>query len=305
MAVWSILTNWVNSLTWPTFKKSGVGWLTKPQIPNSAGQDQKSEEPVLGDVFCANVFGHYLLGHYLSPLLAAHPKTEQTRGRLIWVSSLEAYNHVFNFQDFQALSSTQPYESTKRLTDLLAISSTLPSTAPLVDEYLHHAQDTPTTTKPRIYVTHPGICGTAILSINFLLEYLFFFAMYIARGLGSEWHPITAYKGATSMVWLALAKQSTLDAMEASEGVGKWGSATDWWGRERVDRTEVDLWGWGGLAGEKGKKKGRHPYARDFASAKDRVVFEEEGAKCWVEMERLRMEWEGRLEKAGVGVKME
>ncbi|KAH7135973.1 3-keto-steroid reductase [Dendryphion nanum] len=301
-AIWLILTDWKNAMTWPTFKRSGVGWRTKPQITTS-GKGKEIEEPVLGDVFCANLFGHYCFGHYLAPLLANHARSEHTRGRLIWVSSLEAYDYAFDLNDFQGLSSTQPYESSKRLTDLLAISSTFPSTAPLVDQYLGHTEDTAQTTKPRIYISHPGICGTSIMTLNVILEYLMFLAMYIARWLGSEWHTVEAYKGACSMVWLVLAKQSTLDAMESQEGVGKWGSATDWWGRERVDRTEVDGWGWGGILGEKTRKKGRHPHAKDL-SKEDKQTFEKTGKSCWAEMEKLRLEWEARLNDAGVGVRM-
>ena len=106
------------------------------------------------------------------------------------------------------------------------------------------------------------------------------------------------------MVWLALARQSTLDTMEEREGVGKWGSATDWYGNERVERTEVEGWGWGGKLGDKRKWKGRSPFAKDLTK-EDRETFEELGVRCWLEMENLRIEWEKRLEDAGVGVKMD
>lgn len=300
-AVWTILTNWRSAVTWPTFKKSGLGWVTKPQIP-SAGDEKKVDQPPVGEVFCANLFGHYLLGHYVAPLLARHGASERRRGRLIWVSSLEAYTRSLNLEDFQAIESTEPYESTKRQTDLLAISSTLPSAAPLVDQYFNHAQDTEKTTRPRIYVAHPGICGTAIFPLNFILEYCMLFAFYMARWLGSQWHPITPYKGACAMVWLTLAKQSLLDTMEDRDGVSKWGSATDWFGRERVEQTEMEGWGWGGKLGEWTERKGRSPEATPLTK-ESRETFEETGTKCWMEMERLRLEWEKRLEDAGVGVK--
>ncbi|PSN61037.1 3-keto-steroid reductase [Corynespora cassiicola Philippines] len=301
-AVWTILTDWKNAVTWPTYKLSGRGWVTKPQIP-AAKDGNKVEEPPLGEVFCANFFGHYFLGHYLAPLLARHHPDEETRGRIIWVSSLEGSSHSLDTKDLQGIDSEHPYEASKRLTDLIAITSTLPSTQPLVDQYLDHAAPADTTTKPRMYVSHPGICGTSIFPLNIILEYLMFVAFYVARFLGSQWHPITVEKGAVSMVWLALAKQSTLDRMEEDEGVGKWGSATDWWGQERVERTEMDGWGWGGKIGER-PRKGRNPHAKDLSEA-DRKTFEDQGQQCWKGAEALRLEWEKRLADAGVGVELD
>ncbi|KAF1834363.1 3-keto-steroid reductase [Decorospora gaudefroyi] len=298
-AAWTIPTGWVSAVTWPTFKIAGVGWVTKPQLP----ADKKMEEPPLGEVFCANFFGHYLLGHYLAPLLAKHPKSEKTKGRIIWVSSLEAFEHVFDVKDMQGITSAMPYEVTKRLTDLMAITSTLTSTSTAVDQYLGHVQSSEKTTKPRIYVTHPGVCGTSIVPLPLILEYCMFAAFFIARLLGSQWHTVTVERGATAMVWLALASQSTLDNMEQKEGVGKWGSASDVWGQERVERTEVAGWGWGGRLGEY-KRKGRDPYAKDLTK-ESQERFVETGRKCWEEMERLRVEWEDRLRRAGIAVDME
>jgi 3-keto steroid reductase len=298
VAVWSILTTWKRALTYPTYKLSGIGSVTKPQT--SASRDDT--EPPLGEVFCANVFGHYLLGHYLAPLLARHPRSEDARGRIIWVSSIEAYDFTFDITDMQGLESKVPYESSKRLTDIMAITSSLPSTSTHVNQYLEYSESTAKTTKPRIYVSHPGICGTSIVPLPLILEYLMFAAFYLARFLGSQWHSVTVEKGAVAMVWLALAKQSTLDNMEEKEGVGKWGSATDFWGQERVERTEVAGWGWGGKMGEY-KRKGRDPYAQDVTK-ESAEKFRETGEKCWKTMERLRIEWEDRLRAAGVAVDM-
>jgi 3-keto steroid reductase len=299
VAVWSILTTWKRALTYPTYKLSGIGWATKPQTFASSDDN----EPQLGEVFCANVFGHYLLGHYLAPLLARHPRSEDATGRIIWVSSIEAYDFTFDMQDIQGLKSKVPYESSKRLTDILAITSTLPSTSTHVNQYLEHSESSAKTTKPRIYVSHPGICGTSIVPLPLILEYLMFAAFYLARFLGSQWHSVTVEKGAVAMVWLALAKQSTLDSMEEKEGAGKWGSATDFWGQERVERTEVAGWGWGGRTGEY-KRNGRDPYAQDVTKESSEK-FREQGEKCWAEMERLRIEWEDRLRAAGVAVEMD
>jgi 3-keto steroid reductase len=297
----TILTGWKSAVTWPTFKIAGKEWLAKPQIPHSQ-KEPPVEEPPLGEVFCANFFGHYLLGHYLTPLLSRKMRKDGSRGRLIWTSSVESYAHCLDLDDIQGIKSTEPYESTKRLTDLMAISSVLPSTSAVVGRYFGHTQPPQNTTDPRIYVSHPGVCATTIFALPLILEYAMFFAFYVARWLGSQWHPITVEKGAVATVWLALAKQSTLDTMEEKEGVGKWGSATDFWGQERVERTEVAGWGWGGKLGEY-KRKGRDPYAKDLTQ-ESREQFEETGRKCWEKLEALRCEWEDRLRQAGVGIEM-
>ncbi|KAJ4312904.1 3-keto-steroid reductase [Neodidymelliopsis sp. IMI 364377] len=302
LAIWNVLRRWRTAVSWPTYKLSGKGRVAKPQILTKDGKPQ-DEEPPLGEVFCANFFGHYLLGHYLAPLLAKHPKGEGMRGRLIWTSSLEAYGHSLDINDLQGLGSAEAYESSKRLTDVMGITSRLPATADTVNQYFDQPEKAPGTTKPFVYVTHPGITATSIFALPLILEYAMLVAFYVARWVGSQWHPITVEKGAVAMVWLALAKQSTLDAMEEREGVGKWGSATDFWGQERVERTEVAGWGWGGRLGEY-KRKGRDPYARDLTK-EDQEKFEETGKRCWEEMEVLRREWEDRLRQAGVAVEMD
>lgn len=299
-AIWTILTQLKTAITYPTFKISGRGWVAKPQIP---AEKKAEEEPALGEVFCANFFGHYLLGHYLAPLLARHPQSEATRGRLIWVSSLEAYEFTLNLDDIQGLGSHMPYESSKRLTDVIAMTSALPCASGPVEKYLGSAESSEKTTQPRMYVTHPGICGTSIITLPIILEYLMFTAFYLARLLGSQWHTVIAEKGAVSMVWLALASQSTLDSMEQKEGIGKWGSAINIKGEERVERTEVDGWGWGGRIGEY-KRQGRSPYAQDLTK-ESQEEFLETGRKCWEQMEALRIEWEARLRAAGVGVDLD
>ena len=119
---------------------------------------------------------------------------------------------------------------------------------------------------------------------------------YVARWLGSPWHNISTRKGACAPVWLALATQETLDGLEEQGGLGKWGSATDAGGSERVRRTEVDGWGYGGKVGQGTEygQRGRRRGAKEL-TVEDREAFEDLGREAWKEMEALREEWEERL----------
>ncbi|KAL8769308.1 MAG: hypothetical protein Q9209_004690 [Squamulea sp. 1 TL-2023] len=290
LAIWTVLTNFRQAVTYPTFKLSDVGDLTAPQVPESTSTVAKSTQ--LGQVFCSNVFGHYMLVHGVSPLLSNLPASP---GRIIWISSLEAYESAFSVDDLQGLSSSSAYESSKRLTDVLALSSGLSVTQPWVDRFLPPPADH----RPsRQYVAHPGICATNILPIHWILVYAMTAAFYVARWLGSPWHTVTPYKGACAPVWLALASQEELDAVEDNAGAGKWGSAIDWQGEERVSRTEVQGWGIGGEVGDNaGLPKSSRPREVEDLSEEDKERFVLPGRKCWQSMEHLRAEWEELLKE--------
>lgn len=127
---------------------------------------------------------------------------------------------------------------------------------------------------------------------------------YSARLIGSPWHTVFAYVGATAPVWLALATPEEIAERE-KPGAAKWGSAVTRSGEESVRRTDVPGWGvsgdgevvewWqvgSGWLGGWGRKRG----AKD-ATREDVEAFVEGGALVWGELERLRVEWEGRIEK--------
>jgi len=317
LGIWTVLTDLKYSVTWPRFKKSGVGLVVKPQLisndentngPRSSSRAKfQSHEPPLGEVFCSNVFGHYLLTHNLGPLLSDRSNPSNAPGRIIWISSVEAYARSLSISDIQGLHSPQAYECSKRLTDVLALTASLPSTSPWTARFLTPpaspispaSKPSPTAPKPRMYLAQPGICATSMVPLPLILYYCMTAAFYIARWLGSPWHTVSAYTGACAPVWLALAPQTQLDAMEEEGGPGKWGSSTDTSGHERVARTEVEGWGYGGLVGEKGEgRKGRMRGAKDL-TREGKEEFEELGRLCWKKMEELREEWEERL--AGTG----
>jgi 3-keto steroid reductase len=316
-------------VTWPKFKIANVGAVVKSQLSSEASKaadedaqpllphQEKVEEPPLGEVFCSNVFGHYILTHELMPLLSrpASP-TSQVGGKIVWISSVEAISEAFSLDDIQGLQSLTPYESTKRLSDLLAITADLPSVRhisasffnPLntitaskakMDEYENGRVRL---VKPKMYTTQPGIFASEIMPLPWFLVLCYKIVFLVARWLGSPWHPIEPYKAAVAPVWLTLTDNETLDGMGGASI--KWGSATDAGGNERVKKTEIDGWGWDGQVrseSDSERKKGRRKGAIDLTK-EAREDFEILGANCWKEMEILRQEWEKIL---GIGLVQE
>ncbi|ROW08265.1 hypothetical protein VMCG_03136 [Cytospora schulzeri] len=359
-----LTAGWVQATTWPTFKAADPGLTVNPLPNGSKGSNGNANGNIngnvngnvngnanddttassMGQVFCANVFGHYLFAHAILPLLSRRQGSgggdddDLPQGRIIWESSLEAAYGHFTPDDFQGMRTRAAYESTKRLTDLLCLTADLPSVRPHAQSYWGNTTDAAaaaaTTTKkkkngaaveerregvgeeairqkPKVYLCHPGIVVTTIMPLPLLLFYAYKFAMYVTRWVGSPWHTNTSYTAAASMVWLALAAQEALDGRRAEDV--KWGSACDFWGRSLVKKTEVDGWGWTGRVEgpeeeddeEEGREedratgllrkiKGRRGGA-EMVTEEKRAEFEEMGAHCWREMERLRGEWEGRM----------
>lgn len=306
-AIWLTLTDLVHAVTWPSSYTIGaMGTLVNKQT-------QLADEPPLGQVFCANVFGHYLLSHYLMPLL----QRSDVPGRIIWTSSLEATPTAFDITDIQGLKAARAYESVKYLTDLLALTSPMLSTSPWTDKFFSSDEnntdkyDAPrrtmtVTRRPNMYVAHPGICATSILPLILPMYYAMITTFLFARFLGSPWHVISSYRGAAASVWLSLAPQPVIDAAEAAYaalggGRVKWGSSCDRLGRESVVCTEVEGWGFGGVVGAPqvgGDRTRRRKKAAKDLTAEERVEFEELGRKCWKEMEELRSHWDGILDRA-------
>ncbi|KAG0365581.1 hypothetical protein BC939DRAFT_472851 [Gamsiella multidivaricata] len=79
---------------------------------------QHLTEDGIGNVLACNVFGHYLMIRGLEDQLN---KTEDDPGRVIWTSSMTAEKGSFSDDDWQGMDAKQPYESSKWVTDLLAI----------------------------------------------------------------------------------------------------------------------------------------------------------------------------------------
>ena len=320
-AIWGVVTDLVHQVSWPSYKLGQIGVLNPPQVASSLskeeGTGEEEEEPRLGAIFCANVFGHYMLAHNVVPLLKASSSSPANGpARIIWVSSLEATISLFDINDIQGLRTDAPYESSKALTDVLALTSNLPSTAPWVNSFYSTEEDeggkdttiTTTPSSPNVYLSHPGICGTGILPLSLPFFYLMLASFWMARFLGSPWHTLSTYLGASAPVWLALSSQAELDEAESmyvrhGGGRAKWGSSSDRLGRGQLASTEVDGWGYGGVVGYpvvqadrlRRRKRGAHDLEAD-----EKLRFEELGRQSWRQMEELRVQWDGILDRAGV-----
>jgi 3-keto steroid reductase len=311
-AIKDILTDAIEATTRPKFKIPDVGAVVRSQknnIGDEAAQplldaQEKLDEPPLGQVFCANIFGHYLLVHELMPLLSipANPSAK-SGGKIIWISSTEAVPECFSIDDIQGLKSQTPYESTKRLADLLALTSDLPSVARISAPFYDPFNTTTSKkagdklqkdglVKPKMYLAHPGVFTSEIFELNFILMFFWKMLAVMVRWLGSPWHPASHYKAAVAPAWVALAEPEVLEDLEGEKV--KWGSATSRGGEERVMKTEVEGWGWDGSVGGEisgDKRIGRRAGALNVTK-EARDEFEVLGGKAWKEMEALRIEWE-------------
>ncbi|KAH9907473.1 hypothetical protein F4778DRAFT_722043 [Xylariomycetidae sp. FL2044] len=333
----------LQSTTYPSFKKALPAVVLDRQKLLRLGDGTKSTRtttpkttpspPDLAEVFCANVFGHYVLAHELLPLLTRASASEPP-ARIIWTSTIDATWEHLSFPDFQAKRETPPYESSKRITDLISLTADLPSVRKVSEPYFalnpsslsssssggggghdddksndsreaaqQQQQHQQKATRPRFYVCHPGVVCTPLFPLNFVLYFFYYWVMYLSRWLGSPWHTVEPYESAAALSWLALAAPDHLDAVDAQHV--KWGSACTRGGRSLVKKTEVPGWGWEGkvgeekalVDGEKGllsRSKGRK-WDAETLTEQDRLRFEEDARECWVELEGLRAAWEKAL----------
>lgn len=318
-AIPSMLADFRNNTVWPSFKLGAVGAITKPQLPNAVLSEP---EPPLGEIFCANLFGHYMLVHWLMPLLRM--KSFEDPCKIIWVSSIEPQGYHFHEKDFQGLKTDAPYEHSKRLTDLLSLSANQP--AALASKVSFTTPDASLTkgslsrsigySTPSMHVYHPGIVVTSVISLVWIVQYAYLLGIYIARWIGSPWSTVEPYTAAHGASWLALASEKEISQAEnavlqqnavepvARSGRVKWGTAVTFGGTSSVRATEVDKWGingsgagyvstwWNGSSG-----RGRKPGAVE-AKPEDVEHFVAQGARAWKEMESLREQWERRIFQA-------
>ncbi|QUC21396.1 uncharacterized protein UV8b_05639 [Ustilaginoidea virens] len=304
----------VQIATWPDFK------LALPTcILNERPVYGYPDKPLLGEVFCACVFGHYMLARNLLPLLSRPGGAGLPPARIVWSSSVEAVQRVFDIDDMQCFERPEAYESAKRLTDLVCLTASLPATRPYTSRFFaldnddgkdngDNDDDSGAAVPPNMYLTHPGVVASTLFPLPWFLFGLYRLALEVCRWLGSPWHNVTGYRGAKAAAWVALQPQEALDHLAAQRV--KWGSSTDARLRVHVKKTEVEGWGWDGspetaqalqadcAVGVLRKAVGRKLGAA-FTTADDLVEFEALGARCWNQLEELRAQWDEILDRDG------
>ncbi|KAI0541920.1 hypothetical protein GGR58DRAFT_454421 [Xylaria digitata] len=294
----------IQSTTFPSFKKALPTAVALDSQKLLGGENSKSgSPPELAEVFCANVFGHYILAHELLPALS-RANLSEAPGRVVWTSSIDAGHDHLDFDDFQASRYMAPYESSKRISDLICLTSDLPSVQEVSASYFASPAAADKPVKPRFYVSHPGIVCTPMFPLNWFLYFWYWVTMHLSRLCGSPWHTVDAYRGACATSWLGLADQSTLDAIDAQHI--KWGSSVTRTGHSAPKKTEVEGWAWEGRIedskalerdnadGVLHKTKGRKWDAATLTKGQ-KAQFEMDGRRCWMELERLRIAWEASL----------
>lgn len=212
---------------------------------------------------------------------------------------------MYNPDDMQCFLKPAAYESAKRLTDIIALTYSLPSVRPFSDAFLRMDDESGGDPEekpipPKIYLTHPGVVASTLFPVPWFLFWAYELALVIARWVGSPWHCVDGYKGAASTTWLALQDQASLDELQADRV--KWGSSCNRRLESGVKKTEVEGWGWEGkpetdetiaadpAEGLLHKSVGRRLGTKNVTEEM-LVEFEVEGARAWEEMERLRLQW--------------
>ncbi|KIL00464.1 hypothetical protein PAXRUDRAFT_821662 [Paxillus rubicundulus Ve08.2h10] len=219
LAIWQLSTNFVSAVTTPRYYIQNTGDVSRDG---------------LGWVWQCNVFGHYVLFRALEPILAKC--TTSTGSRVVWVSSHESSSEFYDPRDWQLVKSRHSYECSKYQMNQISLH---------LDRRATHSQ---VDGKPTVrhFTVLPGVAGTNIASalLGTISSMCMFVTFYIARLLGSPYHPITPLKASISAVHLALVPLAFLpviskvecsaDPMEPVEVGTLYISETNRWGRERV-----------------------------------------------------------------------
>ncbi|KAG2151816.1 NAD(P)-binding protein [Suillus cothurnatus] len=211
LAIKQLATDWVDAVTAPIYYTQEVGQVS---------QDG------LGWVWQCNVLD--TMSWYFRTLKSHLAKCQMSTGpRVIWMSSHESSPVYYDPTDWQLTKSAHSYESSKFQMDLIAHH--------LDQASLQDSDKLPT----RHLIVLPGVAGTNIANalLGTFSSMCMYLAFYLARFLGSPYHPIAAFKAAISAVHLCLVPSKELDISDptATNEVGfRYVSECDRWGKERV-----------------------------------------------------------------------
>ncbi|CAG8490757.1 14030_t:CDS:2 [Acaulospora colombiana] len=133
----------------------------------------------LGETFACNVFGHYVMVRQLEDLMASGD-----RSRIVWTGSCTAKRETYDPLDYQCNEGANPYESSKYVTDAIAVA---------LNSRLN---------RRNIYsfATHPGVAATNIIydHLNWAMRRVMKAAFYMGRTFGIKELTITGWNGSYS-----------------------------------------------------------------------------------------------------------
>jgi 3-keto steroid reductase len=198
-AVRDFFTHPLKAFTIGTFKIQGIS--------------RRSQDGI-SSVFQANVLSPWYLVNEIIPLLSEG-------GRIIWISSSISQPEYLELDDIGLDKSTKSYEVAKYEIELL-------HEATHRDLYKKH--------QIQSWLLHPGVFKSTSLvpTLNIVVYLAMMMMFYICRLCGSRYHCIYPEIAANSPIWTAVYADPEIDDMSV-----KYGSATDRWGREVLERQQV------------------------------------------------------------------
>ncbi|KAG2219690.1 hypothetical protein INT45_001862 [Circinella minor] len=202
--------NW-SQVIWQ-FLESPVGFLERSDATIQIVGELNADG--MGNVFAANVFGHYIMGREIESLL-----NNSGEGRVIWTSSLTSEKSTFDIEDWQGIKSSVPYESSKWACDLVAFGSNV--------RYKNEKQDIVS------FSTSPGVVASSIGNLPIWITKLRTLLHYAFRTFGVTSQNITGYRGAVADVFVALQPVHALNYLY------RYTSLTNWRGTSYVEPMEV------------------------------------------------------------------
>lgn len=205
-AIWEVCTNPKKAVTDPSYRIQTKGL--------------KSEDG-LGLIFQTNVFAcYFILNQILEPL-------SKGKASVIWISSLCSTSKYLSLIDIELINSNRPYDGSKRLVDLLHLSTYKRFRAKNIYQY----------------VVQPGIFISQSFSghLNIIMYYMMILLFKLARMWGSIWHTINGYTAANSVVYAATFVDKDFERQDLKYGSATYNDGTEYIKTEEIDDDGKDL----------------------------------------------------------------